>query len=79
MLNKMKDIVEYIECFSKNKEEFKSKRLQQLCTIDKSGDENMEEEEKGDKDDFENINNQNGLFPDLVKELAVFEEMVAWK
>lgn len=79
MIKKMKEIPEFIEVISRAKDAFKSDRLKQLVTINYKAD-NMEEdeEEKGasQSEDFENMNDEKGLFPDLVHELREFETMV---
>lgn len=73
----MKEIPEFIEAFGKCKSQLKSHRLKQLVTINRSdSDENSQY--KND-DDFEMVNNENGLFPDLVSELQEFEDFVTWK
>ncbi|CAI2370907.1 unnamed protein product [Moneuplotes crassus] len=75
ILQKMKEIPDYIRAISECKDGFKSERLKQLITI------NEEEEGFGEnsQDDFEELDKSNGLFPNLVKELEEFESMVTWK
>ena len=77
MLNKMKDIPDYIESFTKVKDELKSNRLKQLVTVNYQTDDNRSEIQQNE--DFEKVQNDLGLFPDLISELEEFETMVSWK
>jgi len=56
--------------------EFKSERLRQLVTVNYTHE---DEEKIRDRDDFEEVGDVKGLFPDLNTELKEFEEMVCWK
>ena len=75
ILKKMKEIPEYIEVLCQIKENFKSERMKQLVTVRPCN----EEENSESQEDFEEMRNDNGLFPDLVEELGEFESMVSWK
>ena len=76
ILCKMKEIPEYIESLSKKKDEFKSERLRQLVTINKNKEDSDSEEQS---ENFENLNDPKGLFPNIEDELKEFEAMVSWK
>jgi DNA mismatch repair protein MSH6 len=77
MLSKMKEIPDAISSLANVKDTLKSERLRQLVTIRQTIDDSDAEIEE--REDFEAVNDQNGLFPDLLHELQVYEDMVIWK
>jgi DNA mismatch repair protein MSH6 len=77
MLFKMKEIPDAISSLANVKDSLKSERLRQLVTIRQNLDDSEAEIEE--RENFEAVNDQNGLFPDLLHELQVYEDMVIWK
>ncbi|CAI2370987.1 unnamed protein product [Moneuplotes crassus] len=73
LIDILKNVGQIVEPLVTNKATFMSKRLKQLLTIRRMETEEMEQKE------FEELDDDKGVLPDVSEEMEEFEQMIEWK